>query len=303
MRGGGPIPPSDFSPTGAGSGDASKETPMTGLLVLTLALAGTMAGGVLAAGPDTVADSATPDAAGNDTRHEGVVVPARPGKFDLSQARYRQQQDDTPAGRGASGQPSGPATGAVFDEAVRLLFAAQPVESARRFDQVVAAMPAAEPQLWQRGLALYYAERFADGVKQFDLHRTVNPNDVENAAWHFACAARLEGPQAARARLLPVGADARVPMTEIMQLYAGRCGPDAVLAAAEQGAAGARRNQQCYAHLYLGLFFEATGDATKARHHMTQAAGAFSMNHFMGTVAAVHCRLRGWSDRAGDETR
>ncbi len=189
----------------------------------------------------------------------------------------------------------------LFDDAVRLFFDAKPVDSARMFDQLVAAMPEAEPALWQRGLALYYAERFDDGAKQFELHRTVNPDDVENAAWHFLCVARLQGSQVARARLLPVGDDTRVPMKEIMDLYAGRGKPADVLAAAERGAGEARRNQLCYAHLYLGLLFEATGNATQAREHMLQAAGAFSMNHFMGKVAAVHCGLRGWSDRVEEE--
>ncbi|MFM7291000.1 MAG: hypothetical protein ACKO6B_07195, partial [Planctomycetia bacterium] len=184
----------------------------------------------------------------------------------------------------------------LFDDAVRLFFEAKPAESARVFDRLVSAVPTAEPELWQRGLALYYAERFDDGSKQFESHRTVNPNDVENAAWHFLCVARLAGPRAARARLLPVGEDARVPMKQVMDLYAGRCEPADVLAAAERGAGEARRNQLCYAHLYLGLFFEATGNAAKAREHMQQAAGAFSMDHYMGKVAAVHCRLRGWAD-------
>jgi len=31
----------------------------------------------------------------------------------------------------------------------------------------------------------YYAGRFEDGRKQFELHQKVNPDDVENAAWHF----------------------------------------------------------------------------------------------------------------------
>jgi hypothetical protein len=186
----------------------------------------------------------------------------------------------------------------LFDDAVRLFFEVRPAESARVFDRLVVALPDAEPELWQRGLALYYAERFADGIKQFELHRTVNPNDVENAAWHFLCVARLEGPPAARAELLPVGADPRVPMGEIMDLYAGRCEPAAVLAAAQRGAHEARRNQLCYAHLYLGLFCEVTGDAARAREHLLQAAGPCSMSHYMGKVAKVHCALRGWQDRA-----
>jgi hypothetical protein len=38
----------------------------------------------------------------------------------------------------------------------------------------------------------------------FYAGRTVNPNDVENAAWHFLCVARAESPEKARAALLPV---------------------------------------------------------------------------------------------------
>ena len=182
----------------------------------------------------------------------------------------------------------------LFTEAVELFFDAEPVESARKFDQLVLAVPGAEPELWQRGLALYYAERFQDGRRQFELHRTVNPNDVENPAWHFLCVARLEGIKAATGKLLPVGDDLRVPMKEILELYAGRGEAAAVVAAAEQGEGEARKNQLCYAHLYLGLFYEVAGDAVKAREHITQAAGPFRMGHYMGRVAVVHARLRGW---------
>ena len=185
---------------------------------------------------------------------------------------------------------------ALFDEAVRLFFAARPVESARTFDRLVAAVPRSEPDLWQRGLALYYAERFQDGREQFERHRTVNPDDVENPAWHFLCVARLEGPETARKAMLPVGEDRRVPMREILDLYAGRGDAAAVLAAAEKGAAAARRNQLCYAHLYLGLHAEACGDRERARTHIVQAAGPFRMDHYMGKVAVVHARLRGWAD-------
>jgi lipoprotein NlpI len=170
---------------------------------------------------------------------------------------------------------------ALFEEAVRLFFAAEPAASARTFDRLVAAVPDAEPELWQRGLALYYAGRFQDGRVQFERHRTVNPDDVENPAWHFLCVARLDGPEAARKALLPVGADARVPMREILALYAGRGTAADVLAAAEQGEGAARRNHLCYA---------------RAREHILQAAGPFRMDHYMGKVAVVHARLRGWAD-------
>ena len=74
----------------------------------------------------------------------------------------------------------------------------------------------------------------------------------------------------------------------------GKCEPAAVLAAAEQGEGESRRNQLCYAHLYLGLYFEALGDAARAREHIAQAAGPFRMDHYMGKVAVMHAKLRGW---------
>jgi lipoprotein NlpI len=192
-------------------------------------------------------------------------------------------------------EPAGPAEPQeMFTEAVRFFFAGEPAESARLFDGVATALPAAEPELWQRGISLYYAERYADGRRQFELHEKVNPNDVENPAWHHLCVARLEGVEAARRAMLPVGDDPRVPMREILDLYAGRGDEAAVLAAADQGAEPGRRNQRCYAHLYLGLHAEARGDAEAARRHITAAAGPFRMDHYMGRVAVVHAKLRGW---------
>lgn len=182
----------------------------------------------------------------------------------------------------------------LFRDGVELFFAAKPAESSQAFDKLIALDPTSEPQLWQRGLSLYYADRFEDGRKQFESHRTVNPNDVENPAWHFACVARLDGLDAAREAMLPVGPDRRVPMREIIAYYRGEGDAAAVLAAAEAGDERSQRNQLCYAHLYLGLFAEATGDAEAAEEHITLAAGRYSMDHYMGRVAQVHATLRGW---------
>ncbi|MFZ4731404.1 MAG: tetratricopeptide repeat protein [Pirellulales bacterium] len=182
----------------------------------------------------------------------------------------------------------------LFDEAVRLLFAGKPVESATAFDALVKLRPEIEPELWQRGLALYYADRFSDGRRQFERHKEVNPADVENVTWHFACVAREENVAAARKAMLPVGADARVPMKEVLDLYRGEGSAEAVLAAAATGPDSARRNQSCYAHLYLGLLAEAEADAAAAKRHMVVAAETFRMDHFMGKIAQLHCRLRGW---------
>jgi len=166
-------------------------------------------------------------------------------------------------------------------------------ESIADFDKFIELMPAQAPQHWQRGIALYYAGRYDDGRKQFELHQTANPHDVENAVWHFLCTARAAGIEKARAALIPIEGDARVPMSQVHSLFAGRLKPEDVLAAAKAGDPPPSQldNQLFYAHLYLGLYFEATGDARLAREHIFQAATQFKADHYMGDVARVHAQV------------
>jgi lipoprotein NlpI len=166
-------------------------------------------------------------------------------------------------------------------------------QSIADFDKVIELMPAQAPQHWQRGIALYYAGRYEDGRKQFELHQTVNPHDVENAVWHFLCVARASSPEKARAALIPIEGDARVPMAQVHALFAAKAKPEDVLAAAKAGEPPPDRldNQQFYAHLYLGLYFEAIGDARLAEEHISKAATGFKADHYMGDVARVHAQV------------
>ena len=178
---------------------------------------------------------------------------------------------------------------------VDAFFDARIEDSAVAFDKVIEAVPQAKPQLWQRGLTLYYAKRYQDGRDQFETHQTANSNDVENAAWHFLCVARLEGVDAARKALIPIEGDARVPMKQVHDLYAGKGSVEAVLLAASTGDdSPLRRNHLCYAHLYLGLYFEALGDDAKAKDHILKAATDYEMDHYMGKTAITHAKVRGW---------
>ena len=167
-------------------------------------------------------------------------------------------------------------------------------ESVADFDRVLTLAPSRAPYHWQRGISLYYAGRFADGCRQFELHQTVNPNDVENAAWHFLCTARESSVTNARATMLKAGRDGRVPMQEIDDLYRGTGSIERVLEAARHGANEANgKDAMFYAHLYLGLYFDALGEAGSAREHIAKAAGEFSSEHYMGDVARAHLRLLG----------
>lgn len=167
-------------------------------------------------------------------------------------------------------------------------------ESVADFDKLAELYPDRAPNLWQRGIAAYYAGQFEKGRKQFESHQTVNPADVENAVWHFLCVTKLEGFAKAREQLIPIQGDDRVPMQQIYDLFAGKSSPEDVLAAAKAGdpSPAQLKDRLFYAHLYLGLYEEAKGNADASLDHMRKAAGEFSQKHSMGDVARTHLKLR-----------
>ena len=163
-------------------------------------------------------------------------------------------------------------------------------ESLKDFDRYLELRPEEKPEHWQRGIALYYAGKFEDGASQFELHRTVNPDDVENAAWHYLCVARAQGVEKAREKLIPIRRDDRVPMMQVHAMFAGKLKPDDVLAAARANNPPERELKQrlLFAHLYIGLFHEAAGEAALAKQHITLAAKDYAGDDYMSDVARVH---------------
>ena len=178
---------------------------------------------------------------------------------------------------------------AVLTRAVDDFRAGRIEQSLAGFDRVAAMSPADAPYLWQRGIAQYYAGQFRECRDMFISHRTVNPDDVENAAWHFLCVARAESPEAARQQILPVGPDARVPMREVYQMFQGRMTQAQVMKAA-----GTAPSAQFFARLYVGLYLEATGNAAAGRAQIEIAAeDRFAgVGGYMHDVAKVHVQRK-----------
>ncbi|HKI36166.1 MAG TPA: tetratricopeptide repeat protein [Gemmataceae bacterium] len=163
-------------------------------------------------------------------------------------------------------------------------------ESLADFDKYLELRPEAKNSHWKRGISLYYAGKFEEGRKQFEGYEKVDTNDVENAVWHYLCNARAVGVEKARAAMLKIGKDKRVPMMEVYALYAGKAKPDDVLTATRAGNPRDEdlKHRLFYAHLYLGLYYEAEGDKKKALEHITKAADDYPIGHYMGDVARVH---------------
>jgi lipoprotein NlpI len=166
-------------------------------------------------------------------------------------------------------------------------------ESVADFDKYVELRPELASRQWERGISLYYAGEFEKGAKQFELYQTFHDNDVENSVWRYLCMARSVGVEKARGAVLPIENDRRVPMMQIYDLYRGKLKPQDVLDAARAGeASDAERNARLfYAHLYLGLYHEAAGDAAKARTHIVEAADKHKIGHYMWDVARIHAEL------------
>jgi lipoprotein NlpI len=157
------------------------------------------------------------------------------------------------------------------------------------FDAFLAERPQDRKQHWQRGISLYYAGKFDEGAKQFAAYQDHDDSDVENAVWRFLCMAKAEGIPKARAAMLKIGDDKRVPMRQVYDLFMGTKTPADVLAAANKaGDARTKTGQLFYAHLYLGLWYDATGERSKALEELDAAMTESAPSAYMGDTARVH---------------
>ncbi|KAL3356292.1 hypothetical protein AABB24_017131 [Solanum stoloniferum] len=87
------------------------------------------------------------------------------------------------------------------------------------FDKAIQLDPRQKAYLWQRGLSLYYLDRYEEGEHQFRIDVAQNPNDTEESIWFFLCEAQLYGIHEARKRYLEVGRDLQPVMREAYNMF------------------------------------------------------------------------------------
>ena len=176
---------------------------------------------------------------------------------------------------------------AIFDRAIADFMDGRVRASAQGFDLLAEVTPESVPQLWQRGIVLYYEGRFKECARQFAAHWAISRADAENAAWHFACVARADSLRKAQESIPPVVHDPRVPWPQLYDLLRGLTRPDRLMDAAM---AAGTLEAEFDAHLYLGLYYEVLGDTERTRIHITAAATDRFKNvgGFMHAAARVH---------------
>lgn len=164
-------------------------------------------------------------------------------------------------------------------------------ESIADFNAYLKAFPKEEAAHWRRGISFYYAAKYKEGAKQFFDGQAAFGADVENVFWHFLCNARKDGIDKAKKGLIALtGPDSRVPMMQVNEMLHGKMMPDDVIKAAEDAKleSDAKNEALFYAHLYVGLYYEALGDEAKTREHLTSAVEKHKIGHYMWDVADVH---------------
>lgn len=166
--------------------------------------------------------------------------------------------------------------------------------SLAEFDRAIELDPRQKAYLWQRGLSLYYANRFEEGAEQFRMDVAANPNDTEESIWCFLCESQLYGPEEARKRFLEVARDPRPVMREAYDMFKEGGDPEKFLGNFINGP----DNENFYASLYAGLYYESQNNMDSARRHIVaacQSTYGSRSNDYMAALAKVHCSCRGWS--------
>ncbi|KAJ8604579.1 hypothetical protein CTAYLR_007639 [Chrysophaeum taylorii] len=165
-------------------------------------------------------------------------------------------------------------------------------ESILAFDAAAKLEPKLATRLWQRGLSLYYANRFEDAAAQFASDVAENPNDTEESIWNYLALARARGPRSARKQLIVISGERRPVMRLVYAMV--ETGDEAEVAAVATSGTAAPIDR-FYAALYLGLYAEAQGDARASEGWIDTALHTSDFSYsrdYMLALAKVHAKLR-----------
>lgn len=167
------------------------------------------------------------------------------------------------------------------------------------YDQMLPLDERLKASHWRRGLALYYAGKFAEAAEQFERFYEIDKVDRENGIWHYLSLCRMVGPEPARRRMLPYEQADREPFGDIYRLFAGTTTSEAMLERIESARIepADRDLRLFYAHLYSGLNELTLGKTDAARASLREAVASTAPRqagygpHYMWQVARLQYEL------------
>lgn len=169
----------------------------------------------------------------------------------------------------AEGQPGTVALWSARGDADMFLGNFAAAETAYR--KMVQLDPELDASHWRLGIACFFADHARAGAEQFEKYHSFDSVDRENGIWRYFCHHRADGAEKAKQQLLRYEKDDRPPFREVYQLFQGTLTADAVIAAAQSGAASTQPQRQFYSYLYVGLNASLTGDRGLAESALSKA--------------------------------
>jgi len=170
------------------------------------------------------------------------------------------------------------------------------VEAVADYEKMVELKPDLETSHWRKGIACFYAKRYKDAAKQFEIYHSFDNVDRENGIWRYLSQTKALGREKAREGLLKYEKDDREPFPDVYRLFAGEITGEELLKKINTAKISDQQRQQrlFYAELYVGLNEFVEGRLESAEQHLGLAAkNAWGSNAgggpgYMWHVARVH---------------
>ncbi len=123
---------------------------------------------------------------------------------------------------------------------------------------------------WRRGIARFYANKFEDAAKQFEIYNTFDDVDRENGIWRYFSQHKAYGAKKAREGLLKYRKDDREPFPAVYKLFSGEMTGAEILKQidAAEISKSEREKRLFYANLYIGLNDAIEGRKESAIKHL-----------------------------------
>jgi lipoprotein NlpI len=146
-------------------------------------------------------------------------------------------------------------------------------EAVTDYEKTVELQPERDRSFWQKGIAYFYAKRYTDAARQFEIYHSFDNVDRENGIWRYLSQTKALGRENAREGLLKYEKDDREPFPDVYRLFAGELTAEDVLKKinAAEISPQQRKQRLFYAELYVGLNEFVEGRLESAEKHLAEA--------------------------------